>query len=223
MAFTPLTTADVLARLSGYPRNLTWVDFRKVAHSLNPPFQALTASGYSTSGFTTRLVDGAYRPVFTGRHIVSVTLNRAATWVLRDRAAQTDDLLRHEQGHFDITGLIARDLCRDLMSIEFDRDVAASLKELGGIKLSGNPSANQLLHAAHNEIQQEIRRAVREANELLSRLQSHRENQVLVDGEYDRQTNHGQNAVGQRKWNDMFRYSRDNDTSLRVTMMVFNA
>ncbi len=211
------TTAEVLAKLSGYPRNLTWASFRKVNHSPQPPFQAMTSARYATSGYATRLVGTEYRPVFSGRFVVTVSINSLGTWVLKQAAAQTDDLLRHEQGHFDITGLIARDLCRCLMSISISRDIIAIDRTL-----PSNPTENQLLRTAHQFISGEITRCSSEASALMTRLQSRRENGVLVDGLYDQETQHGAVALAQQKWNDIFRFSRDNDTSLSVTMMVFS-
>jgi hypothetical protein len=211
------TTAEVLAKISGYPRNLTWANFRKVNQSPQPPFQAMTSSSYATSGYSTRLVGTEYRPVFSGRFLATVTISTLGTWVLNQQAAQTDDLLRHEQGHFDITGLVARDLCRDLMSIEISQDIIAIDRTL-----PNNPSANQLLRAAHEYIRHEVDRCSQQARASLARLQSRRENGLLVDGLYDQETQHGQVLLAQQKWNDIFRYSRDNDTSLSVTMMVFS-
>jgi hypothetical protein len=210
------TTAEVLAKLHGYPRTLTWVSFRKVRSSLSPPHQAMTSTRWTSAGYSTRLVDGKYRPVFTGNSIVTVAINTTPTWVVDDPAAQTDDLLRHEQGHFDITGLIARDLCRNLMSIEMDQDIIAIDRNL-----PARPSAGRLLQAGDAYVKGEVDRYGREANALSARLQSHYEAGVLVDGLYDVETQHSQNALGQSKWNDIFRFARDNDTSLSVTMQIW--
>lgn len=210
------TTAEVLAKLSGYPRDLTWASFRKVNQSPQPPFQAMTSASYATAGYSTRLIGGEYRPVFSGRFVATITINTLGTWVVNQASAQTSDLLRHEQGHFDITGLIARDLCRCLMSIGISRDIIAIDRTL-----PSHPTDSQLLRTAHNFIRGEVARCSSEASTLMNRLQSHRENGVLVDGLYDRETQHGAVALAQQKWNDIFRYSRDNDTSLSVTMMVF--
>jgi hypothetical protein len=211
------TTAEVLAKLSGYPRNLTWASFRKVNQSPQPPFQAMTSASYATSGYSTRLVGDEYRPVFSGRFVVTVTVNSLGTWVLNQQAVQTDDLLRHEQGHFDITGLIARDLCRCLMSIGISRDIIAIDRTL-----PSNPTDNQLLRAAHDFISRQVTRCGEQASALLDRLQSRRENGVLVDGLYDRETQHGEVALAQQKWNNIFRFSRDNDTSLSISMELYS-
>ena len=210
------TTAEVLAKLNGYPRTLTWVSFRKVRSSLSPPHQAMTSARWTSGGYSTRLVDGKYRPVFNGNSIVTVAINTVSTWVVNDPAAQTDTLLRHEQGHFDITGLIARDLCRDLMSIEMSQDIIAI-----GRDLPPRPSAGQLLRAGHAYVQSQVDRCGREATALSNRLQSHYEAGVLVDGLYDVETQHSQNLLAQGKWNDMFRFARDNDTSLSLTMLIW--
>ncbi|MBE7446395.1 MAG: hypothetical protein HS132_14615 [Planctomycetia bacterium] len=210
-----VTTEQVLSRLNGYPRNLTWVSFRKVMQSLQPPLQASTSSSYSSVKYTTRLIDGTYRPFFTTRYIVEVRLNARDTWVVNQQAVQTGSLLQHEQGHFDITGLIARDLCRDLLSIEIDREILAISKDL-----PRNPTPNDLLRAAHNYIRTEVDKYGQEAQALLARLQTHRENGTNVDGLYDIETGHGQTLLGQQKWNEIFRHARQTDTRLSLTIAL---
>jgi hypothetical protein len=151
-----------------------------------------------------------------------VALDGRGSWVLSDPAAQTADLLRHEQGHFDITGIIARDLCRDLLSLELDSTIAASVTELvPGRPLAGNLTPAQLLHAAHTYIESEVNRLDREAGALLDQLQSHRDSGVVVDGEYDKDSKHGMDGPGQRKWNDILRQAREHDTSLALTREIF--
>jgi hypothetical protein len=56
---------------------------------------------------------------------ISVGLNRQNTMVLRT-ARQTPELLKHEQGHYDLLVLVARALAREWESLEAD-----SVAELG--------------------------------------------------------------------------------------------
>jgi hypothetical protein len=60
-------------------------------------------------------------PSFT----ISVTVNRQETMVIRT-ARQTPELLKHEQGHYDLLVLVARALAREYESLEAD-----SVQDLG--------------------------------------------------------------------------------------------
>jgi uncharacterized protein DUF922 len=69
-----------------------------------------------------RTPGGKFRmPSFT----FSVNVNRTNTMILRT-AAKTADLLKHEQGHYDLLVLVARALAREVESLETD-----SVQELG--------------------------------------------------------------------------------------------
>jgi hypothetical protein len=57
--------------------------------------------------------------------VLNVGLDRSDTMVLRS-ANKTPELLKHEQGHYDLLVLVIRALARDLESLE-----AASVSELG--------------------------------------------------------------------------------------------
>lgn len=69
-----------------------------------------------------RTPDGRFRfPSFT----VTVGVNRQNTLVLRT-ANKTNELLQHEQGHYDLLILVCRAMARELDSLE-----AASVQDLG--------------------------------------------------------------------------------------------
>ncbi len=206
------TTVEVLANLQGYPSNLRWTDFRDVTRSPSPPFQAQTSSRFQ-SRFSTEHARGVYRVKGVR---VTVTRGGSAMWALTG-ASRTADLLKHEQGHFDITGLVARDLCRDLMSIEYDEAI------LHCMTAAGNTARTQAAYA-NKVLAEETKRAMDEATDLMGLLGGRAiQGGGHTDGQYDDDTNHSQNAAGQRKWNDIFQYARTTDTSLRVTMMIFGA
>jgi hypothetical protein len=206
------TTAEVLANLKGYPSNLRWADFRSVASSPSPPHEAQTASRYAFS-YSTEHRLGVYRVKGVK---VTVTKGGAAMWAVTG-SSRTDDLLKHEQGHFDITGLIARDLCRALMSIEYEDFILDSMQEAGSTARSKQAYANRILAA-------DAQAAVGEASDLQAQLQGRTtQGGGHIDGQYDDDTNHSQNAVGQQKWNDILQYARLNDTSLKLAMLIYGA
>jgi hypothetical protein len=206
------TTQEVNRAVTGYPRSLKWQDFRSVRTSLVPPFEAQTATRYDRAGWSTLLSQRVYR---LSKVSVTVTLNQVGTWVVNQTGVRTDPLLKHEQGHLDITGLIARDMCRSLLELQMDEDVIAYVRGVG-------PRPQDKLLAANNYLLENVRRVDAEAAALSRRLQGFTENQVVHEGVYDQETGHGTNAVGQQKWNEIFKYAWDYDTSLSVTMMIFS-
>ncbi len=98
------------------PRVLAWSDFR-LTRSIPGGESAVMAAEISFPR-PLRVIRsaGGYRlPDFT----ITVAPNPERTIVARD-APRTDDLLRHEQGHFDIVVLAARALARELEAVETD-------------------------------------------------------------------------------------------------------
>lgn len=183
------TLQAVQAAMTGFPLALSWPHFRAVAPSPAPPALAQTAASYSMSGWRAALVNGVYR--VQGARI-SVSINRHDTWAVS--AARTSaSLLQHEQGHFDIVGLIARDLARKVLDLSLDATVVAALRD------SGTTPA-QHLNYVQQQFQSDIRSYGQQASDLSSRLQTHPV--TGQDGLYDRQTGHSQNAAAQTLWNN---------------------
>jgi hypothetical protein len=146
---------------------------------------------------------------------VTVTLVRNPTWVVSSflNSATADaqaKLLRHEQGHHDIIGLIARDLCRRWLSLEMDESIVQVLTD------AGSTSRSRL-----NYVRTEMRRDAQACSDRATAMRNWLENTDTGEGLYERETNHGQNATAQDKWNDIFTHARNTDTSLSVTLMVW--
>lgn len=100
--------------LSGWPRRVEWREFR--GRAARPEGENEDARIH-TEVFQPERV-GVIRERGRrrlGRYEVRVVVNGGGTWVVSDR--RTDELLAHEQGHFDITGLTARDMVADLGAI----------------------------------------------------------------------------------------------------------
>jgi hypothetical protein len=109
--------------LTGWPREIAWGEFREIqrrptgenedaqiSSSLEQPEQVHV----TRSGGRFRL--DAYEAV--------LSVVEDESWVVT--SAKSDTLLAHEQGHYDITGLVARDMIRDLRGLR-----AASTAALG--------------------------------------------------------------------------------------------
>jgi hypothetical protein len=117
--------------LTGWPRQIDWSEFQEVAQ--RPPGEKEDAQissnleqpaevGVARQGGRFRL--SAYEAV--------LSIDRLESWVVG--STKSDTLLAHEQGHYDITGVIARDLVRDLRALRatttaaLERDVKATIR-----------------------------------------------------------------------------------------------
>src|SRR5437773_10073581 len=107
------------------------------------------------------------------RLAIRVSPNRARMWSVT--SARTDDLLTHEQGHFNIVAQVMWDLWTDLLSPP----------QVFTTEMAARTWANSMLSTAQT---------------FINRLQSN----GGTDGIYDTQTNHGQNTAGQTRWNQAF-------------------
>jgi len=90
-------------------RKLTWSDFPTIA-KINTPYKAMTHSGIR--------FDGAYE----GDQLtlsVACYFIKSKSWQLEGHASEK--LLRHEQGHFDITEIFARKLRQRYQSLDLQR------------------------------------------------------------------------------------------------------
>jgi len=198
---------EIQAAMSGFPRNLTWNDFRRVSDSLSPPAEASTGAQFSTTRWSVKMVDGEYR--VHGAH-VNVSINSNDTWAVPS-ARTNANLLRHEQGHYDITGLIARDLIRKILDLSLDAVVIGAMQSAGD-------TPQQHRNFALERLQSYIDTYVQEANELGSKLQT---NPVTgADGIYDVQTNHSQNTNGQAVWNARLQRMKAADENFALTLAI---
>lgn len=189
------TVQEIHRVLSGFPHNLTWGNFKAVATSPSPPHQAQTASSFSMGSWRAALEHGAYR--VRGFHI-NVFFNPGTSWVTAAGRAN-QGLLRHEQGHLDITGLVASDLAGKLLDLSLDASVVAAQKG------AGNTSV-QHLRFAQQQLQRSVDQFGAEARALLAKLQTNPT--TGADGIYDKQTQHGQNANAQATWDARFAHAK---------------
>ncbi len=148
----------------------------------------MTSADWALGNWSVHVVGGEYR-VRGAR--MRVTLNHHGSLAVTAARANAA-LLQHEQGHYDITGLIARDLINKVLDLSIDVTVVAALHDSGN-----NPAAH--LQYAVRHFQSEIDGFAREANSLSARLQTNPTTQA--DGMYDTQTNHSLNVQGQAIWN----------------------
>ncbi len=201
------TLAELNAAMSGFPRSLTWGNFRPVQASPSPPHAAQVSAGFSMGGWSVHVVNGDYK-VRGAR--VSVAPQSNGSWATA--AARTDaGLLLHEQGHFDITGLIARDLIGKVLDLSFDQSVIA-------VCIGSGDTANSQLRYVTRLFQADVTRFGQEARDLLARLNTNPNTQA--DGLYDTQTNHGSNSTGQQAWNSRLQRIKASNDSLELMLRI---
>ncbi len=95
---------DLIAWSSDRP--LSWDDFNGSPEKRSD-FDALTAASF---GFSYEYLSGKYY-----RFIIKVGFDKNHSWVKRENA--TEDLLKHEQGHFDINEIFARLCIKELQNV----------------------------------------------------------------------------------------------------------
>jgi hypothetical protein len=201
------TLQQIQAAMTGFPRALTWQNYRSVPNSPRPPAAAFTSASWAMSGWSVRPVDGEYR-VQGAR--MTVAFNPTASWAIPS-ARSSADLLQHEQGHFDITGLIARDLIGNVLDLSLDVDVVASLRDAGHTQ-------TEHLRYVTRRFQTLIEGLARDAAALGARLQTNPATQA--DGLYDVQTNHSQNLAGQKTWNSRLQRIKAGNTSFALCLQL---
>jgi hypothetical protein len=175
--------------LEGHDVSLGWGDFKGAVPGALPPGEAAYTEARFDLNFgydyDTASKTKGYR--ITEVH-VQVTLERGNMWAVK--SAQTADLLRHEQGHYDIVALLARDLYQELTGWNTAKSPKRFRKETD---LTG--AANRLRRTAEQ-------------------LVKHVGGTEQKVGIYDKQTNHGLDAKAQEKWDKSLAAARNNGTRL---------
>ncbi len=112
------------SRLNGLTRKLTWNDFR-APQPANPGIMRAEAHpGFSPTGAGTVSVGSGASRVWNlaDTLTVNITFDSARSWVLSSvRSMPTADqarLLKHEQGHYEIVALLARDMFIEMMQLK---------------------------------------------------------------------------------------------------------
>jgi hypothetical protein len=126
--------------LTGWPKTLSENDFpgKKTAppstnNRVGYDLLAETDASFSSNGTTTgQADDGTWKVT---KAVVAVTFSRIGSWMLesvKKDPKQKPLTLAHEQGHFDMLGLVAREFERKLAALtgDSDSDVQSNYKTL---------------------------------------------------------------------------------------------
>ncbi len=161
--------------MTGFAYRLTWADFAgRVPTSADADTAAFVSTTFAAQApwtFDGNVGSRVYRITSVA---TSVSLNRSRMWA-RTGAARTPAMLVHEQGHFEISALLTR-------------QVDAQLTALIGQTWSSETDINQ---------------AIRDARDPLFQIINDLQSQASGDGTYDTSTNHGLHA-NQGAWNRAF-------------------
>lgn len=103
------------SQLQNLTRRVSWQDFKGQVPA-NATHNAMISVSINFSGVGVRALPGG-GVTLQDSLVVAVVLDQNASWA-RQGASRTADLLRHEQGHYDITALAARDMFIDLMQLK---------------------------------------------------------------------------------------------------------
>lgn len=141
--------------LTGFDHNVQWHEFRE-----------LEQRPVNTSEDAEIQID--YRPLYdysvppNGRcsvaHVnTNISVNTGGSWVVKDK--KVDDLLKHEQGHFDIAALGAREIHQRISSLVVDDCSQISIE--------------------YNRISQEVQRLIDQTNIRYDLQTNHSRNTVV--------------------------------------------
>jgi hypothetical protein len=155
----------------GWPRSLVWSEFRDLSDSPSGVKENAQIHAVTDAATGIQLVkDGNMLRIKDVELPVKVVASD--TWVVTK--FKSDALLAHEQGHFDICGLVTWEIYRNLMASR-----AATASELQRI-------VNGHISRAKTKL------------EALSGSDS-----GDSEGKYDVETEHGKNEKEQKRWNDL--------------------
>jgi hypothetical protein len=175
--------------LDGHDETLDWRDFQgKAPASRSGGDDAQTEARFDVQYDYDWDDDHRHRGYRVNNVQVTVVLDRASMWVVT--ASRTPTLLKHEQGHYDIVALVARDLFNELTGWESAKPPKRFRKE------------TDLKNAADG--------LSRRAKGLAARL-SGTSSSV---GVYDKQTKHGQDAKAQEQWDKALEAARTKGSRL---------
>ncbi len=113
------TMQQVMSHVTGWPRALRWPEFTHVATSRLAPALAECSASFRLVNMP--MVGSADAATINPNFRIEVFINRnptpddTGTWVVN--GSETVELLRHEQGHYDLAGLAAREYSRELLEL----------------------------------------------------------------------------------------------------------
>lgn len=129
---------------ANFVKTIAWTDFtEKTVCPVNPYHSAFTKAKWPFSYDYDKNLDGKYT-VSSKSLKVTVGMDTASSWVMKDD--KSDSLLNHEQGHYNITALGARDFMNGVLALETDtpKELAKAITDLANSTQSEINSVNSM-------------------------------------------------------------------------------
>jgi len=104
------------SRLVGLIKPLSWSDFQGIPDPGKPRLLAFTSATFNLPTLSPTAIPGTGTFHFEDNVVLTITMNSQKSW--KRQAQPSNDLLKHEQGHYDIVALIARDLFIEIMQLK---------------------------------------------------------------------------------------------------------
>jgi hypothetical protein len=190
------TQKEIQVALVGFPRKLRWEDFAKLEDAQADIIGADAHIATNVAVTSWKLVLGGKFGSYIDNLRVTVTLDSARTAVT-DAGRTKPRLLNHEQGHFDIQGLLARDVAIKLLNFHIDQKVLSDI--LSNPAASWDDKIRRLDRIAREHMTQ-VQQRYSELNEILQ------EDRLGEEGIYDVDTEHGQDKAEQHRWDCLLRH-----------------
>lgn len=161
--------------MTGFAYSLTWNDFgSQVPRTADAGTFAFVKTNFSANaGWSFDVIEGA-RVYKVDSATAAVSVHRTGMWARA--TGRTAALLRHEQGHYDISALLVRQAEQEHTAL-----------------IGTTYSSEQEVMTAINDVRTPL-------FNLINQLQS----SANGDGTYDVSTDHGLNASTQGQWNRAF-------------------
>jgi len=104
------------SRLVGLIKTLSWSDFRGNPDPNKPSLVAFTSATFDLPTLSPKSIPGTKSFHFEDDVVITITMNSQKSW--KREPQPSNDLLKHEQGHYDLVALIARDLFIEIMQLK---------------------------------------------------------------------------------------------------------
>lgn len=139
------------SKLVGLFKTLTWNDFPGPPDPKKPTLDAFTSASFNLPVMTPVKVPGTTDFEFQDNVQITISMSSSKSWkrqanLTSKGAKYADDLLKHEQGHYDIVALIARDLFIEIMQLKGNTypNPPAALADLRPILTKFNGKAEKI-------------------------------------------------------------------------------
>ncbi len=111
------------SKLVGLFKTLTWNDFTGTPDPTKPTLNAFTHPGFVLPVISPALIAGTKNFHFEDSVVITISMNSSKSWKRQGNinsagTTYANDLLKHEQGHYDIVALIARDVFIEIMQLK---------------------------------------------------------------------------------------------------------